>query len=171
MAVVAPSDLLFQFLSTNGDGTGVTNINGDYSGGNTTNFAITASPGRVYQIERMVVTITDSTSNFQRASYGAIGGGLSTGLYFGVWDSLGNQIKAITTQTIKSNSDWANYCYDTSVNVWSGGEESLHARWTFSKSGSPIFLDGDAGEYLGLIVEDDLTGLDTHYFQVQGIMV
>jgi hypothetical protein len=44
----------------------------------------------------------------------------------------------------------------------------LAARWTFLKSGYPLRLDGDRGEYLEAYLQNSCTGLVEQTFLAQG---
>jgi hypothetical protein len=72
---------------------------------------------------------------------------------------------------LKTTADISRHCYDVTHFNWGVGAESCGARWTFSKSGSPIILVGDLGDHLDVIAQDDFSGLDSHTFKFDGIKV
>ena len=85
------------------------------------------------------------------------------------WD-LYDDDRIITAYPVKTNPDWGSYCYDASVSKYGTGIEQLLVRWTFNKLGRPIILDGDKSEEMGLILNDDFSGLEGHYFNMQGLL-
>ena len=157
-------EAIYQLLDTVGDGTGTTNVNGDYSS-TPQGFKIKHDKGYAL-IERMIIGIEDSGS----MDSGAYGNGL--GLTYGVnvylRDKDDNILEQYNTFAIKTNADWAMQCHDVTRHAWGAGNEVLSIRWTFSKAGQPIGINFDAGEYFEVLFADDLTDLVKHYFSVQG---
>ena len=159
-------ELINQFLDSNGDGSGTHNLNGNYSGG-ATEFWIEcpASADAQYEISRLIVNIED-TAGMSAQEYGNLGAALTNGVKLEhryVDDTVRLNL---TPDPVQANADWSAYCYDAQVLSWGPGDEMLAVRWTFSKSGD--FLVLEHGEKLVVILEDDLTGLISHRFLVQG---
>jgi len=155
-----------RFLDTNGDNTGTTNANGDYSSASG-EFYIQPPAGEYYDIHRMIVSIGD-TKGMSAEEYGNLGAALTNGItlkLLGAGDALITQFTPIPA---KSNASWGIFCYDVDVKSWgtSPTDELLVARWTFTKSGRPIRLADN--NKLMITCDDDLQGLITHYFLVQG---
>lgn len=157
--------VLTRFLDTNGDGTGTTNANGNYSV-TPEEFYIQPGEGYYYDIARMIVEIQD-TSGMSAVDYGNIAGGLANGVSVQVVRGA-TTLRDLTPDPIKSNAEWASYCYDADLKTWSTGNEFLAVRWTFAKSGKPLYLSGDHSDRLVVTLNDDLTGLVEHKFLVQG---
>lgn len=167
------TDLLYQYLSSNGDGTGTINLNGNYAGA-PAQFYIAPPAGKVFHIERILVCLED-TNGFSASEYGNTGGPLTNGA------TLQKRVGATTVAIdftsgypVKTNTGWASFCYDTDLKTWGGGNELLVVRWTFGRTGGSLRLDGDAvggPDRLTVILNDDLTGLVGHMFQVQGYVV
>jgi hypothetical protein len=84
----------------------------------------------------------------------------------------GNQVTARLTgnSPILTNAEWADFCYDVVKTDFGQGNVFLHVRWTFAKSGRPIRLVGDEGDFLEVVLGDDFTGLVSHGFTVQGFV-
>ena len=87
--------------------------------------------------------------------------------------SLANSIyndKPIDGIAITKNQDWKNLCFDENVSVYGNLKSQASYRYTFSKDGKEIILDGDLGDELQITISDDLTaaglGLDEHYFRI-----
>ena len=163
---------IFQFLDTNGDGSGNINFNGDYSSAQEIAF-IQPGPDEVYRIERLIVTVRDAVG-MSAEKYGSIMGGLTNGIQLRVRDD--NEVRSNLTngEPIKSNADWGSFCYDADVKAWGAGDEFLLVRWTFSRTGFPLELRGKrlnnlVNERLEVLFDDDLTGLVAHKFQAQGL--
>ncbi len=148
------------------------NINEDYSdsGIGVTDFRITAPTGYWVALYRMLVTVRDF-GMFDSGSYGN-GITLTNGIHFvnGVGDGSRPDFIVSEGVPIKVNPDWGAYCYDTRLSSYGTGNEQLAARWTFAKAGRPAILDGDIGEFTAIRVNDDLSGLVGHYFNIQGLI-
>ena len=170
---VAPADVIFQFLDTNGDESGVVNAVGDYSV-TPGFFHIKPAAGETYAITALRVTILDLTGAFPGAEYGALGAALTNGINFLV--SAGSPVSSATLvrnlgSGTKTNAEWGAFATDLQIEAWSGGGGSLYATIDLNKAGSPIFLDGDAGQQLVIQLQDDFTGIDGHLFRVFGVKI
>jgi hypothetical protein len=71
---------------------------------------------------------------------------------------------------VKTNADLALICYDFSYSDKApGGQFGANFRNTYaSKSGHGVILELLAGEYLEVLIQDDLTGLDDFKMMAQG---
>ena len=155
---------IFQFLSTNGDGTGTVNANGDYSS-TEGEFYIAPPSGYHYNITRMLVFVEDS-ANFSSDEYGNLNTALTNGVRVVVKEH-GTEILDLTAgDSIKTNAQWSQYCYDAQSISFGSGNDFLAVRWTFAKSGSPVYVSPN--QRLSVLLNDNLTGLVTHTFMVQG---
>ena len=160
------NEMVFQLMSTNGDGTGTTNAIGDYSAG--TDFYITPGSTQRYAIFRMLVFIED-TQALSADEYGNLAA-LANGVRVVLRDKNDAEIIDLTAGvTIKNNAQWAQVCHDSKQSDYGSGNNFVSVRWTFAKAGSPIFVQ----EHEKLVVElsDNFTGLVTHTFIVQGLVV
>jgi len=76
------------------------------------------------------------------------------------------------SQPIMVNLDWAKFCYDVSIfnfeSGWGYVDNCVSARWTFSKSGTYIKLNGSTNDSINVYLNDDFTGLVDHTFLYQG---
>jgi len=164
---------IYQPLDTTGDGTGTTNANGDYSGGGLglTEFKIAPSAGQVFSIARMVVSLED-TKTLAANLYGK-DITLANGIEVQVRNAAGALYDLTSGDPVITNADWGHFCYDVQVLNFGTNPSTEHlvVRWTFAKSGQSLILDGNAGEYLAVLLNDDLTGLISHMFEVQGFRV
>ena len=159
-------DHLFRLLDTNGDGTGTKNANGNYSGA-ADDFYIQPPAGETYVLYRMLVFIEDGTSAFSADNYGGTASALTTGVKVLVTDSSDTTIVDLLDNVpVKSNAQWNALCYDAQFVSYGTGNKYLVVRWTFERSGVPIVLTDQ--QKLKVTVNDDLSGLDTHHFRVQG---
>lgn len=157
---------IYQYADTNGNGSGTTNAIGNYASGQ--KFFITPqNVGEIYIINRVIIFLEDD-ANFASGGYGGLatlGTGISVDLYWkngAVVTSLSGGIN------VKNNSDWARLCYDVDYDSFPAGNNYLHARWTFAKSGHPLALE--YGDEVRINMNDDLTGLVSHYFMFQGFI-
>lgn len=156
---------IYRILDTNGDGTGTKNAIGDYDGLNT-KFYIKPPSNQDFALYRMIVYVKDA-GTLDASSYGN-GITLATGIKVRVADAGGVILDLFDGQTVKSNADWAGACYDVSISTFGTGDNYLHVRWTFAKSGQPLIINGEKGEWLEVVLNDAFDGLLSHYFKVQG---
>ena len=160
---------LYRLLDTNGgDGTGVNNAIGDYLSSQEI-FYIQPPPNVTYVIARMMIEIEDATP-FDSGFYGS-----AITLTNGIFTRISNDTTTIVDMTnnapIKTNSHWGLLCYDTSLSNYGSGNNFLHARCTFKKSGQSVILRGNFNERLEVVLNDDFTDLTGHRFQVQGYSI
>lgn len=157
--------LVLRYADINGDGTGSDNANGDYSGAEEI-FYIEPPAGEIWRVARMIVHIEDATAMWA-ARYGGEAA-LGTGVVVRVQDDSGTIIDLTDAIPVKTNAQWAAMCFDVDVKAWGTGTELLAVRWTFTKAGQFIRLDGDSNERLEIVLNDDLRGLISHRFFIQG---
>jgi hypothetical protein len=160
-----------RLLDTNGDGTGQKAANldfasaTDWAGGAT--FYIQPEVDEVMAVNRMLVQIVD-TGTLSADNYGALSA-LTTGIAVRVNSKRGVIMDLTDGVLIKKNGDWGRLSYDVNITGFASGEDFLHVRWTFAKSGRPVFLHGDRLERLEVVMPgEDLSGLTDHYFTAQG---
>ena len=143
-------------------GGGTSNLNGNYA--SPTIFGLKPAVGEVYRVYRMLVSIVyGPTPATTPATYGNIPA-LTNGVSITVNSDSGAWM-GITSFPIKQNSHWGAHCYDQRYDDWGGaGDDSFNVRWSFTKEGGPIILDGDRGHEIRITLNDDFTGLDEHRF-------
>ncbi len=81
----------------------------------------------------------------------------------------GGLVSSITgLQTMKSNQEWVELCYDCRQNLFDLNPKSISLRYTFTKdlNGKGILLDGSKGEKLIVTIQDDLQTLVSHHFRI-----
>ena len=160
------SSLLFRFLDTNGDGTGTKNANGSYAAG--VEFYIQPPSWECYRLERMIVSITDG-GPLSADKYGGLGAALTNGVEVYTANASGTLVDMTDAVPITTNAAWARQCYDLDADTFGSGDDYVSVRWTFSKAGYPVVLDGSKSERFVVKLNDDLTGITSQYFQVQGL--
>lgn len=148
------------------DGSGVTESAIGTLSGVTECFIVSADEGPI-DMHRMLVTIQDG-AGFGIADYGAIAGGLANGIQIRWEDSSGALLRNITDpiHPVKTNVDWAAYCYDGAAQVFGSGEDYYQTRWTFNKAGLPLRMA--KGDRICVVLHDTLTALTNHLFMFQG---
>lgn len=157
---------LYRYLDSNGDGSGTKNANLDFNAAPDI-FYIQPPSINVFYLNRMIVSIGD-TAAMQAQEYGNLGAALSNGITIKLVDDSGTILDVCGGIPVATNADWGRMCFDVDVKTWGAGNELLVSRWTFAKAGYPIRLDGSKNERLEVSFSDDLDGLLTHYFLVQG---
>jgi hypothetical protein len=130
-------------------------------------FFVRPPPGEIWRVARLMVFL--EASSIAAGAYGPVPvGALANGVRVYTANDFGELNDLLDIHTITTSAGWAEYCHDAQVKSWGAGNEFLTVRWTFTKAGVPIRLRGDNRERLDVLVQDDLTGLDSHQFIVQG---
>ena len=158
---------LARFLDTAGDGSGGKNATADFSAASAI-FSIQPSAGVSYRITRLLIAIGDG-NGFNASGYGA-GAALVTGIQVRVQDDSGTIVDLTDGVLVKSNEGWGHHCFDVSWKEFgvTPANEIVNVRWTFAKSGQQLRLVGSNNERLEVVLKDDLTGLISHHFKVNG---
>lgn len=159
--------MLRRFLDTNGDGSGTKNANGNYSSAEEI-FYIQPPAHQNYLLYRMMAYVKDS-GTFDSGSYGN-GITLTNGIAVRVSDDSGVQHDLTDGVPVKTNPDWRQHCFDAEPSSYGLGDEALGVRWTFTRGGPPILLEGANGDRLEVVLHDDFSGLITHTFKVEGVI-
>ena len=93
---------------------------------------------------------------------------LTNGVVIRGYSGLEDKFRSLTVW--KTNSDIAVDVYDITYSNRSGGGGSYgtNSRGTFQKTGAVVRLNGDNGDYMEILIQDDLTGLDSFRIKAQG---
>jgi hypothetical protein len=126
------------------------------------------------ELSRMLFYIQDGVTGADMApgEYGNLGSALSAGYTLHVWNSANGSSELDITDTIpvKTNGDLSALCYDVTLMNWATtGSQVVTARFTFAKTGKPLFLEPKNVFRVGF--SDDLSGLLDHRMQVQGYQI
>lgn len=157
---------VYKFLRLGGDGT--INMTGAHSLG--TPGLYQYKPTELEVIQRIVVQVRDNAT-LAAEKYGGLAE-LTNGIMLELKDSEGTTIlDLLDGRNINSLADWGGYCYDVNPSAWGNGDNFAQIRWTFGKSGQPLRIDGQTGEYLQLTVQDDLSALVGHTAMLQGMSI
>jgi len=158
---------IYRFIDTVGDGSGDVSGVGDFS--TTPRILFIAPPAnQTFELHRMLVHIEDALS-FDSGSYGN-GITLTNGI------KLKQTVNGVVTfltgvLSVKRNPDWGMYCFDAGPpSTYGSGNEAMPVRWTFSKAGAPLSLNGRTGDKFEVILNDDFSGLVNHHFFVNGLI-
>lgn len=158
------SEIFFKLLDTVGNGTGVKNANVDGSS-TPVEFKLTAGP--VLHVARLIVLIRDNAV-LAAEDYGGITGPLTNGIDVELWKDGALHVDLLDGLPVKSNADWARSSYDVSTTAFGAGDNYIQVRWTFAKAGESLVLNN--GDELLVRINDNLTGLVEHCFNLQGVM-
>lgn len=148
------------------DGLGVNfNANGDYS---TVNKTFSAAPPEheTWYISRIMIYVQD-TGNFDAVLYGndvtMVNG------YHSWHTHKGHDHILVPAEIgIKSTGDLAANMFGIQHESFGTGDEWLAAPFIFENIGGPVVLNGDEGETFNVKFRDNLSGLNKHYFTLQG---
>lgn len=158
---------IYRILDTNGDGTGTKNAIGNYASA-ATKFYIKPPVNQDYDLYRMIIHIAD-VGAFDAGKYGN-NIELTNGIKVRISNASGVVLDLLDGLTVLTNVDWAGICYDARVSEFGLGDNYLHIRWTFAKSGQPLKINGENGEWLEVLLNDSFVDLVAHYFTAQGVI-
>lgn len=159
---------IMRYLDTVGNGTGVKNANGNYASAEE-EFLIAPPSGKTYRLLRLHWHIADGTIN-NTNQYGGIAS-LTNGCNLVVRESVGSTTLFNLTDNVpvQQNTHLARIAQiQMRETGFTGGEDYLKSVIPLDATGTSVRLDGTAGEYLAVTVNDDLTGLTQHRFFVYG---
>jgi len=160
-----PGDHIFKHLKSGAAYDAV----GDYSS-TVTQFTFVVPSGREAEIERMLIYIEDAGApTAGKYGYNLV---LANGIKAYIRDANDAIVVDLTPdRAVLTNADWAALCFDVAVLDWgvASSVNTVAVRWTFAKSGAPLYLKGRDGHYLSVELNDDFTGLLSHRFLIQGI--
>lgn len=149
---------IYQFLDTNGDGTGTDTVIADYSGA-AEEFYIQPPAGMIYVINRAIPHIEYGPSTSQDWEKFGASAALTNGVVLEKRTSADVVASTLTGSTpVKTFSGWTHFCYDAAfaTDKSSSVVQTFRARWTFGKSGQPIILTNE--EKLVARVNDNFSG-------------
>lgn len=122
------------------------------------------SASQVIHITRILISMTHGTAG----DLGLFGNqaALTNGVVLRAF--VGGQYGTFTNW--KSNADIKNDMFDLEFDVRSGGggTHGTSGRGSFSRIGVAVRLDGDAGDFMELYIQDDLTNLTSFKIKAQG---
>lgn len=126
-------------------------------------YKIQPLPSERWQITRVLMTLLDQTA-MDDAKFGGI-----TALTNGVILRVVNDGVIRTYTHWQSNGDFKDDMYDVEYSTKApSGFFGLSARWTFTKAEFIADLNGATGDYLEVLIQDDLTALDDFELKAQG---
>lgn len=156
-----PKDQIFQLFSTNGDGTGIVELNQNAA----KDYFVRPGLLEKFVLRRMNTWEVDGSFT-NAAGYGA-GGALTNGIGITVEDGNGI-IKNYTPVKIKTTYEWSLLAGVDNTAVFSGGDDAHVVRWTFARGGGNITLDGSKGEFLKVSYGDAMDFMTFVRILVQG---
>ena len=159
---------LIRYLDDVGDGSGIYSANGNYSV-TPKAFKIVPGPDETFRISRVLISYLFATEGGQ-AEYADSAALLTNGIIVRKMRD-GVEVNRYTPQdNIKSNGAWTNLCFDMVQRTWNppGGGSQISLRWTFSKGGQYIRLNGAKNEWLEFYLSDDFTIVIDQRFTIHG---
>lgn len=148
---------LWRYLDTSGNGTGTKIATGTYT---STRFYIQPPAANTYALSRLIAIIEDSAV-VTPTLYGAAT--ITNGVV--IRRVSGSSIITLTDSiSLTANAHWRRFCEVTQTSL-SGVTNQLQAICNFAL---PVRLSGDRNERLEVLLQDDFSGLDAHYFIAEG---
>lgn len=129
-------------------------------------FKVQPLSGEVMHLTRILIEMTHGTAG-DNGLFGNLAA-LKSGCVLRYYNGATGQNTKFTNW--KTNSDMVTDMYDVTYSSRSGGGGAYgtNCRGTFKNADAIIRLDGDAGDYLELLVQDDLSGLVSFRIKAQG---
>lgn len=159
-----PADRIDQLLDTLGNGQGTTDM-----ATTADEYLYKPAVDTVAVLQRALIYIV-TAARIDPGEYGDQAA-LTNGIKITVKDSSGTVLHDFTPVAITTNGHWALLAgSDLVPPAYTAGVDNLYIRWTFSKAGYPVILNGDKGEYFSCNVRDTLASLSNHFIQVQGFL-
>lgn len=160
---------IFAFL-VNSAGSNINMHDIDVTSGTPERFSYTCQSGCNAKLTRCCIDLLDN--DILPVNFGGLAS-LTTGIAIRHYaaDNIAVIRDFMDGQTIKKNSDWAFLAGTDAVpTVWppGTGDHNLPIRWTFEKSGSPLFLCD--GESFAFDLQDSTTGITDFRAMVQGVL-
>lgn len=129
-------------------------------------YKVTPQAGEQYHLLRMIGSAVHPTLANDDGTFGGLPALLNGCVIRGYNGTTGKFSKFTAWH---DNSDIISDMFDV---VYSDapkfGKFGMRFRWTISKVGVAVKLDGDAGDYIEILIQDDLTGLDSFTIKAQG---
>jgi hypothetical protein len=158
---ISASSKLEQLFDTTGDGSGTTEM-----AAASAIYKVVPPAGTIYDVHRINVYVEDNTK-FEGGKY-AGAASLINGIDITVHNAGGSVLR-FTQQKVKKIGHWDLLAgIDMLFTNFTSGNDLAAIRWTIARSGPPMTLNGDAGEFIQIEVGDDLSSLVSHMAQVQG---
>lgn len=127
-------------------------------------YKVAPPPGEIWHLTRGLISMTHSAGG-DMGKFGGI-----SALTYGVQGRILKSGEYTTFINWKTNSDMALSMYDVKFDDRSGGggDHGTTGRFTFANTGTVIELFGDTGDQLQMLIQDNLTGLDSFKIAIQG---
>lgn len=155
------ADRIDQLIDSTGDGTGTTE-----QATTADEYMYKPGAGVVAIIERINIFM-QTAGRITPGSYGNLTA-LTTGILITTKNSSDAIIHTFTPQLIKVTNHWGLLAgRDIIPSAFGAGVDNTNVRWTLSKAGAPVIINGDAGEYLSVNIQDDLSALTSQIMHLQ----
>ena len=158
-----------RLLSSVGDGTGTTNLIGNYSGA-VTDFWYQPPSTQKFYIHNISMNISDNTS-FNQTDYGAISGGLTNGVT--LWINIaGTDYPLASGLIFKSNIDFMTLSPHNNLTSFAGTSQTLVVDINLIEDfGIPLILDGTQNAKFIIRLHDNFTSLIAQTVSLRGRLV
>lgn len=154
-----PGNLIYQLLSTGGDGSGTTN----QREATPTTYRITCEAGYRYAIERLNIYVEDSV--LHSSKYIGINA-LSVGITLSVYNQDNTLLKNLTPIPIKTLMQWDLIGNTDALELDAVQNDAVSIHIDFHQFNKLLWLT--PGDYLLMSFGDDMSGLISHYTLIQG---
>jgi len=156
---------LYRLLDDVGDGSGSADMN--INGATTpTVFLIKPAASETFNLKRMNIAFIGASMD-RGDRYGDLI--LANGLKVYIGNSEGVTLDYTLQQRIQAWPHWGILAGSDVPSSGGVGFDAMNVRWTFDKgTGEDVELVGAQGDYLAVLVEDDISALGYHFCAVQG---
>lgn len=129
-------------------------------------FTLQPASGEIWHLTRILLEMTHVTAG-DNGLFGGISA-LSNGVLLRRYDGATGTFSTFTNW--KDNSDIVTDMYDVvyAARSGGGGAYGTNARGTFKNAGAIVYLDGTVGDYVEVLIQDDLSTLSSFRIKGQG---
>lgn len=129
-------------------------------------FKLQPATGSVWHLTRILIEMTHSTSG-DNGLFGNLPA-LTNGVVLRRYDGITGKFATFTIW--RTNSDIVTDMYDVTYAARSGGggNYGTNCRGTFTNAGAIIYLDGNNEDYVEVLIQDDISALDSFRIKGQG---
>lgn len=130
-------------------------------------YKVAPASGVMYFINRVNIYIEDN-GQFRGDRYGG-SASLENGIDITIHNGSGS-IFRYTKKVIQLIGEWNLLAgIDMFYTAFASGNDLAPVRWSLDKSGGPLELDGNEGEFMQIKTQDDMSNLVSHIAQAQGM--
>jgi len=127
-------------------------------------FKLAPPSNQIWRVAKWMMSLKDE-KGFDVETFGS-NGNLTHGLQPRI--KIGGVTNDILDFNIRNNGDISRIACDMKLHTFGNTDDILVAEWNFASVGQHIRLDGSQGDELQVVVNDNLTNVNSIHIQAQG---